>query len=137
MTDVNTIERIKKVFKNRKQSVPEINITLTQIQRCIQFLLINKYKIEEISDEGISFFKDDLCCVDLCNHEIVLIDDTGDFLHLPLNYYTLIGVLIELRQLPINYKTDNWIINESDLNKNSATEALSADQQYQGKLKEE
>lgn len=74
-------------------------------EQIIPFLKKNGYKEE--SDKGgeyRSFFKGDLCAIDIGVDEIVFIDDTGDFLHLPLNYYALIGALIHFRQLSVNYK---------------------------------
>lgn len=73
--------------------------------KCEQFLKANGYRFigNDNGDEWWSYAKDGAYGVDLGNREIVFLDDSGDFLHLPINYYTLVGALIELRQIGCVY----------------------------------
>ena len=75
--------------------------------RCTRFLRMNGWKYDPFNNgRGSGYYlKEDLFAIEVTLDGIVLLDDTGDFLHLPLNYYALIGVLLEYRQLPINYKS--------------------------------
>jgi len=73
--------------------------------RCKKFLTFNGWKYDAIGAGGIgAYIKDDLIAVEFGANEIILLGDTGDFLHLPMNYYALVGALIEYRQLPMNYR---------------------------------
>ena len=70
----------------------------------IDFLIKNGYK--EDTEEGAeyrSFFKDGLSSIDVNSDEIVFIGEEGDWLHIPVNYYALIGALLHHRQLATNY----------------------------------
>jgi hypothetical protein len=74
------------------------------MERIIEFLTKNGYKEEtERGAEYRSFFKDGLSSIDVNNDEIVFIGDKGDWLHIPVNYYALIGALLHHRQLATNY----------------------------------
>lgn len=78
-----------------------------QLGRCKQFLLENGWKLD--ADESYNgyypFYKQGFLSIDISEDELVFIGDSGDFLHRPIDYYTLVGVLLEHRQLPINYKS--------------------------------
>ena len=80
-------------------------------EKCIKFLIMNGYIYSNEIDTDITTYttytKVGACAIDIDEDEIVLIDDTGDFLHLPLNYYALIGALIEHRQIAVDYKSIN------------------------------
>lgn len=71
--------------------------------KCMSFLLNNGWEIVDESEEYISFGKTGYIGVDFHNDDMTFIGDTGDFLHRPIDKYTLIGVLMEHRQLPFNY----------------------------------
>ena len=70
----------------------------------IDFLTKNGYK--EDTEKGAdyrSFFKDGVSSIDVDSNEIVFIGEKGDWLHIPVNYYALIGALLHHRQLATNY----------------------------------
>lgn len=70
----------------------------------IEFLLKNGYKEDiEKGAEYRSFFKNGLSSIDVNNDEIVFIGEEGDWLHIPANYYALIGALLHHRQMATNY----------------------------------
>jgi len=81
-----------------------------KLEKCIKFLEMNGFekvfkKVDILKeDEYISFRKEGRLCLDINEKEIVLIDDTGDFLHLLLNYYALIGALIHFGLINTLYK---------------------------------
>ena len=77
----------------------------------IKFLLNNGYSQDiDDSDNEVTTFTSNakLMTVEVWDEEIVFIDGTGDFLHLPLNYYALIGGLMEFRQIAINYIPNHY-----------------------------
>lgn len=73
--------------------------------KCIIFLEQNGWRcdIDTPTDEYTSYHKDGYIDVDFNNDEMVFISNTGDFLHEPINYYTLVGVMIEFRQIDFGY----------------------------------
>ena len=73
--------------------------------RCIIFLEQNGWKcdIDTPTNEYTSYCKDGYIGVDFNDNEMVFISDTGDFLHVPINYYTLVGVMMEYRQIDCGY----------------------------------
>lgn len=82
------------------------------MNQIIKFLLANGYEeIPDISYEEslkpeFRFFhkSNNHYGVDVGNNEIVFLDETGDFLHLPMNKYALLGALIQLKQIsPLDY----------------------------------
>lgn len=80
-------------------------------KQAIEFIKSNGWKSEpcafKCSVEYISFDKDGCYGIDISDDEIVLIDETGDFMHISLGYhsrYTLLGVLIYHRQLAMSFK---------------------------------
>jgi len=80
---------------------------MTQLQMTKSFLTNNGWKnIADIDDEYLSFHKDGNIGVNINFNEIVLISDEGDFCHLPLNIFALIGALLHYRAITFNYK--NW-----------------------------
>jgi len=84
----------------------------TELQKCRLFLRQNGWKIDGHASKGTgytTYVNGSLCAVDINDEEVVLVDDTGDYLHLPLNYYALVGALIEHRQLATNYTSWNSI----------------------------
>jgi hypothetical protein len=74
------------------------------MKKVIDFLKSNGYTEDtEKGSEYRSFFKNGLSSIDVNNDEIVFIGDEGDWLHIPLNYYALIGALLHHRELASNY----------------------------------
>jgi hypothetical protein len=74
--------------------------------RCQRFLKKNGWKRD--TDKGQvpgMFLKGEYVAVQVCKESIVLLDDTGDILHLPVSYYALIGALMEYRQITVNYQS--------------------------------
>lgn len=76
-------------------------------ERCKQFLVENGWKHDVDNDDGDyeSYYKTTHPIVDIGNDEIVFVDNNGDFLHLPVNYYALIGGLIECQMIDMGYKS--------------------------------
>ena len=78
-----------------------------EVERITAFLTKYGYVKEDNSGEygrEISFCQDNACGIDITVSDIALIDDSGDFLHLPINIYALIGALILYRQpIPLNF----------------------------------
>jgi len=79
---------------------------LSELDKCIRFLIANGWELEEYcaKEEFRSYSKECHYGIDISDGEIVFIDDTGDFLHLPINYYSLVGVLVHYRQISFNFK---------------------------------
>lgn len=83
-----------------------LNMNNKERQRCIEFLKQNGWKLvspQYENDDYDSYFKEDSIGVEINDHEMVFIDEFGDFLHSTINYYTLVGVMIECRQVGWNY----------------------------------
>jgi len=79
---------------------------MNKVQRCEKFLVENGWALEPESTFGsdyTAFYKEGLVTVDINSSEIVLVGEIGDFCHLPVDYYTLIGALMEYRQIAVNY----------------------------------
>ena len=76
-------------------------------ERCKQFLVENGWKHDVDNDDGDyeSYYKENYISIDIGKDEIVFVSDSGDFLHLPVNYYALIGGLIECRLIDMGYKS--------------------------------
>jgi hypothetical protein len=55
------------------------------------------------SDEYQTYAKDGEFDIDINDDEIVFLDETGDFLHIPATYYGLIGVMVSYRMIPYNF----------------------------------
>jgi len=81
-------------------------IRLSERSRCLLFLEENGWScdIDNPTDCYTSYWKDGYFGIDIDDNEIVFINSTGDFIHIAINYYTLIGVLMEYRQIDCNYK---------------------------------
>jgi len=62
-------------------------------KKIIKFLIDNGWKRESKDSEHISFNKENSCGIDVGNDEIVFVDDSGDFAHIPLDYYALVGYI--------------------------------------------
>lgn len=88
------------------RDVPRRNIE-SEMAKCVEFLVKNGWEPREIGGNVYSMNRPGFISVDLVKDEgsMTFIGDTGDFLHRPIDKYTLIGVLLEHRQLPINYKS--------------------------------
>lgn len=74
------------------------------LKRCVKFLLENGWeKATDNYDKFYSYCRKNSVDVDISEEEIVLIGENGDFLHMNLNYFALVGALIEYRQIGFNY----------------------------------
>jgi hypothetical protein len=81
---------------------------MSEKEKCIKFLIDNGYK-EVCNGEhhGIKSFEppyDYLSNIDIDESTIVFINGDGDWLHININYYALLGALIHHRQDRIQYK---------------------------------
>jgi hypothetical protein len=75
-------------------------------KRCERFLKVNGWKYDPKTQNGCGYYLNgDHCAVDVTGDQIVLIDDSGDFLHLPINYYALVGAMLESKQITAVYKS--------------------------------
>lgn len=73
---------------------------------CIAFLEQNGWKADTQTDpfeEYHTYYKEAYYSIDIDSEEIVIVAGVGDIAHLAINYYTLIGWLIEHRQIGCNY----------------------------------
>jgi hypothetical protein len=82
---------------------------MEQIEKCISFLENNGYKkidLEASSGSDYQSFvhKSNISDIDVGENEIVFINDEGDWLHIPCNYFALIGACIHYSQIGIGYK---------------------------------
>lgn len=72
--------------------------------RCIIFLEQNGWKCDIATDDYTFYYRDcDHFGIDINDKEIVIIADIGDIENLPINYYALIGFLMEYRQIDCGY----------------------------------
>jgi hypothetical protein len=69
---------------------------------CHKFLIANGWE-HQINEEYDSYTKGELVAIDFAKNHMVFVDGNGDFYHARINYYTLIGVLLEYRQITIGY----------------------------------
>lgn len=80
----------------------------TEKQRVIDFLELNKWEGEETcSDEDYQTFiiyNSQSIAIDINDEEIVLIGGSGDFLHLPLDVFALLGALLHYRVIDLQYR---------------------------------
>jgi hypothetical protein len=95
---------------NRKREIEnKISNTPTyqqkEMKRCLYFLRINGWEQDKTDEplEFATFNKEGCISIDINDSEMVFLGETGDFLHRPIDYFTLIGVLISYRQLAINF----------------------------------
>lgn len=85
---------------------------MKEIDKCINFLKKNGYiKMHDDNDdceEYQTMYKEnkDVSSIDINEDEIVFVSDEGDWLHIPCNYYALIGACIHFSQIGIGYKHD-------------------------------
>lgn len=68
------------------------------IQKVVDFLKANGWEYDD-KDEYMHFYKRDSVSVDVGEDEIVFIDDSGDFAHIPTNIYAVVGFIYEKRLL--------------------------------------
>ena len=78
---------------------------MTQNTRCRKFLINNGWRLDPKCGGGSgAYINGEHCAVEVDGEEqIVFLDDTGDFLTVPVNYYALIGALLECRQITAGY----------------------------------
>jgi hypothetical protein len=82
---------------------------MKEIEKCINFLKNNGYKRLNLEAESGSEYqsfihKKNISDIDISENEIVFINDNGDWLHIPCNYFALIGACIHYSQIGIGYK---------------------------------
>lgn len=71
------------------------------IQKVVDFLKANGWKYDS-KDTYMHFYKKDSIAVDVGTDEVVFIDDSGDFAHIPLNFYAVVGfVYVRRLILPV------------------------------------
>lgn len=77
-------------------------------EKITNFLSKYGYRTAEKNEEFTSYENEDnsLFGIDIHSDEIVFISEEGDFLHLPLNIYALVGALVYYRQIPVNFSLD-------------------------------
>lgn len=79
---------------------------IKSIKKVEKFLTKNNFKNCGFLDEYV-VYEHKLIHIHINHEEIVFIDDSGDFLHIKINYYTLLGVLIHFNILDKNFKRLN------------------------------
>lgn len=95
----------------KRLEVPPLNIFIEDRKRkCFEFLNLNGWESNfdnlNHNNDFITFSKPKSYGIDISRlgNEMVFIDDTGDFYHAEINLYTLIGVLVYHRMLPVCFK---------------------------------
>jgi len=75
-------------------------------EKVVKFLLANGWELSNYDpkDGYQTYIKEGLVAVDLSDEEMVFIGSCGAFLNEKVNLHTLIGVFMQYRQLPFNYK---------------------------------
>ena len=74
------------------------------MERIVEFLLQNRYKEDsDKKSEYRTFNKHGVSSIDVNSTEIVFIGEEGDWLHIPVNIYALIGVLLHYKQIAVDY----------------------------------
>lgn len=75
---------------------------MDQRKQIYNFLKLNGWKRDFDSDsEYKSFNKEGAVSIDIGKDEIVFVGDIGDFAHIPLNFYALVGFIYVNRLVPI------------------------------------
>lgn len=69
-----------------------------EVQRIVDFVRANGWEYNN-KDEYMHFYKKDSAGIDIGEDEVVFIDDTGDFAHIPLNFYAVVGFVYVKRLL--------------------------------------
>lgn len=95
-------DRNRKVLKKAFESK---NYLKKEKIKCVYFLRTNGWVLEASSEplEFATFNKDGCISIDISDSEMVFLGESGDFLHKPIDYYTLVGVLVLYRQLAVNF----------------------------------
>lgn len=98
---VNSLREMEKEIANAPTSLEK------EKERCIEFLKLNGWEFYfddfDTGLEFITFNKDGCISVDVSDSELVFLGESGDFLHKPIDYFTLVGVLVSYRQLALNF----------------------------------
>lgn len=76
-----------------------------ELERCIDFLTKNGWLLDAAEDGRARYYRRGYIGIELNTDTMTFLGGEGDFLHRPTDYYTMVGVLLEFRQLPINYKS--------------------------------
>lgn len=63
-----------------------------ETQKIVDIIRANGWLYDD-KDEYMHFFKDGSIGIDIGDNEVVFIDDNGDFAHIPLNYYAVVGFI--------------------------------------------
>jgi len=75
-------------------------------EKCISFLERNGY-VQCLTDGNsvtLEHTSSSVSDIDIVYDEIVFVGDGGDWLHIPVNYYALIGAMIHFSQIGVGYK---------------------------------
>lgn len=64
-------------------------------EKCIRYLLANGYKETEETGKFRTFKKKGGVAVDISENEMVITCDRGDWLQRRLDYYTLVGIMVD------------------------------------------
>ena len=87
-----------------------MNYVRNEVLRCKRFLKNNGWHYDAKTRGGSgAFIKDGAVAVEFGDCVIHLLDGGGDFAEIiqdPSCYYTLVGMLLELRQLTAGYKSE-------------------------------
>lgn len=101
------LEVVNYYCHRHKYSIVHLSVKplIKEALHIVGFLLMNGYTedLDNDSPQYRTFHKDGLSSIDVDDKEVVLISDKGDWLHLPLNIFAVIGALIHYRQLPTSY----------------------------------
>ncbi len=80
-----------------------------EAESCIRLLLANCGEFELFEEESkIMTFTFDGYQIDFTEDEIVFIGEDGDFEHLKIDYYTLLGYMIHTSFLSVGFKRAYW-----------------------------
>jgi len=83
----------------------ELEFEITpEMDKCIDILGNNGWYID-VEPGVIHFYDYGRISVEITEDELIFISKEGDFMSRPIDKYTLIGVLVEFHQLPLNYKS--------------------------------
>lgn len=77
-----------------------------EFKKCKDFLELNGAKFIDKDDEYYNYdFDGYRICLALDNSEIIFIGDSGDFAHINLSYYELVGFMIDKSFIGVGYKS--------------------------------
>lgn len=77
---------------------------MNEKKRIVKLLVANGYLQSDSTDDYTSYVKSGPFATIDVGIDIVFLDDDGDFKTIPLNYYHLLGVMIQLKLLGLDCK---------------------------------